>query len=53
MPKKRPSGRKYAGSADQIQQRELARNGYTRKSGGTKRSQASDLNRNKKAQSGS
>ncbi len=46
-------GRKTMPSADQMQAAELARNGHTRKSGGTKRTQASDLNRNKKAQSGS
>ncbi len=53
MPPKRKSGRKLMGTADQMQAAELARNGHTRKSGGTKRTQASDLNRNKKAQSGS
>ena len=53
MARARPKARKYMGTADQMQAAELRRNGYTRKSGGTKRSQASDLNRNKKAKSGS
>ncbi len=53
MPKKSSPGRKYRGDADRLQAAELRRNGYTRPSGGTKRSQAKDLNRDKKAQSGS
>ena len=53
MSKKSSPGRTYRGNADQLQARELQRNGYTRPSGGTKRSQAKDLNRDKKAQSGS
>ncbi len=53
MPKKRSSARKAMPNADQMQAAELGRNGYTRPSGGTKRTQSSDLNRNKKAQSGS
>ena len=32
-------------SSKQIQDREMQRNGYTRKSGGTAREQASELNR--------
>ena len=35
-------------SANQIQSAELRRNGYTRKDGSGKRSQASELNRRKK-----
>ena len=53
MPKKRSTARKAMGTADQMQAAELRRNGYTRKSGGTKRTQANELNRNRKAQSGS
>ena len=46
-------GRKKMPDADGMQAAELARNGYTRPSGGTKRSQPGELNRNKKTQSGS
>ncbi len=41
-------GRKAMPNADGMQAAELRRNGYTRSSGGTKRTQASDLNRTKK-----
>ncbi len=53
MARARPKTRKYMGTADQMQAAELRRNGYTRPSGGTKRTQAKDLNRGKKVQSGS
>ncbi len=45
--------RKAMPNADGMQAAELRRNGYTRKTGGTKRGQAGDLNRNSKAQGGS
>ncbi len=41
-------GRKAMPNADGMQAAELRRNGYTRSSGGTKRTQASDLNRTKR-----
>ena len=41
-------GRKKMPNADGMQAAELRRNGYTRSSGGTKRTQASDLNRTRK-----
>ena len=47
MPKTRRQTRKKMPSADQMQDMELRRNGYTRKTGGTKRTQAKDLNRRK------
>ena len=46
-------GRKRMPDADGMQAAELRRNGYTRPSGGTKRTQASDLNRDSKTQGGS
>ena len=51
MPKSK--SRRIMPSAAKLQDMELNRQGYTRKSGGTKRTQASQLNRNKKAKSGS
>lgn len=48
MPKKRSQARRKMPSADQLQDMELRRQGYTRKDGGTKRSQANQLNRRKK-----
>ena len=46
--KKRNQTRRKMPNADQMQDMELRRNGYTRKTGGTKRTQANQLNRTKK-----
>ena len=48
--KKRKSHRKTMPNADQLQTAELQRYGYTRLSGGEKRTQKGDLNRSKTAQ---
>lgn len=46
--KKRSAPTRKMPSAKQLQNREMQRNGYTRKSGGNTRTQASDLNRTQK-----
>ena len=46
--KKRSVAARKIPSAKQMQNRELQRNGYTRRSGGTARTQASDLNKTQK-----